>query len=135
MLLDMENQLKSVKSIVDDNKPENSMKMIKEIEKSLGEIAGSSPIKSKISKVRRALKGKKPNPEKALQQWEQGMSVYYKEIEWRKRASQELAKPLSDYTLLLKDSIGLRLQKKLNKEQALAVSVCKSSHEDISLFF
>jgi len=111
------------------------MKMIKEIEKSLGEISGSSPIKSKISKVRRALKGKKPNPEKALQQWEQRLSVYYQEIEWRKRASQELAKPLADYTLLLRDSIGLRLQKKLNKEQALAVSTCKSSHEDISLFF
>ncbi len=135
MLLEMENKLKSVKSIVDDNEPENAMKMIKEIEKSLGEISGSSPIKSKISKVRRALKGKKPNPEKALQQWEQGMSVYYQEIEWRKRASQELAKPLADYTLLLRDSIGLRLQKKLNKEQALAVSTCKSSHEDISLFF
>ena len=27
------------------------------------------------------------------------------------------------------------LAEKLNKEQALAVSVCKSSHEDISLFF
>ena len=135
MLLEMENQLKSVKSIVDDNDPENAMKMIKEIEKSLGGIAGSSPIKSKISKVRRALKGKKPNTEKALQQWEQGMSVYYQEIEWRKRASQELAQPLADYTLFLRDSIGLRLQKKLNKEQALAVSACKSSHEDISLFF
>ena len=135
MLLEMENKLKLVKSIVSDNEPGNAMKMIKEIEKSLGEISGSSPIKSKISKVRRALKGKKPNPEKALQQWEQGMSVYYQEIEWRKRASQELAQPLADYTLFLRDSIGLRLQKKLNKEQALAVSVCKSSHEDISLFF
>jgi hypothetical protein len=81
------------------------------------------------------LKGKKPNPEKALQQWEQGMSLFYQEIEWRNRASQELAQPLADYKLLLRDSIGLRLQKKLNKEQALAVSGCKSSHEDISLFF
>ena len=135
MLLEMENQLKSVKSIVDENDPKTAMKMIKEIEKILGAIAGSSPIKSKISKVRRALKGKKPNPEKALKQWEQGMSVYYQEIEWRKRASQELAQPLADYKLLLRDSIGLRLQKKLNREQALAVSACKSSHEDISLFF
>ena len=81
------------------------------------------------------MKGKKPNQEKALQQWEQGMTAFYQEVEWRKRASQELAKPLADYTLLLRDSIGLRLQKKLNKEQALAVSACKSSHEDISLFF
>jgi hypothetical protein len=111
------------------------MKMIKKIEKSLGAVAGSSPIKSKISKVRRALKGKNPKREKALQQWEQAMIVFYKEIEWRKLASQELAQPLEEYKLFLSDSIGLRLQKKLNKEQALAVSACKSSHEDISLFF
>ncbi len=135
MLLELENQLKSVKSIVDDNEPETAMKMIKKIEKSLGAVAGSSPIKSKISKVRRALKGKNPNRDKALQQWEQGMNVFYKEIEWRKLASQELAQPLEDYKLFLSESIGLRLQKKLNKEQALAVSACKSSHEDISLFF
>ena len=77
MLLELENQLKSVKSIVENNEPENAMKMIKDIEKNLGEIAGSSPIKSKISKARRALKGKKPNPEKSLQQWEEGMTVFY----------------------------------------------------------
>ena len=63
------------------------------------------------------------------------MTVFYQEVEWRKRASQELSKPLEDYKLFLSDSIGLRLQKKLNKEQALSVSACKSSHEDISLFF
>ena len=135
MLLELENQLKSVKSIVDDNEPETAMKMIKKIEKSLGAVAGSSPIKSKISKVRRALKGKNPNPEKALNQWELGMTAFYQEVEWRKRASQELGKQLEEYKFFLKDSIGLRLQKKLNKEQALAVSACKSSHEDISLFF
>ena len=81
------------------------------------------------------MKGKNPNRDKALQQWEQAMTVFYKEIEWRKLASQELAQPLEEYKLFLSDSIGLRLQKKLNKEQALAVSACKSSHEDISLFF
>ena len=135
ILLEMEDQLKSIKLIVEENEPENAMKMIKEIGKSLGNIAGSSPIKSKISKVRRALKGKKPKPEKALKQWEKGMSVFFEEIEWRKRAANELARPLADYDNLLRDSIGLRLQRKLNKEQALAVSACKSSHEDISLFF
>ena len=47
----MENKLKSVKSIVDDNEPENAMKMIKEIEKSLGEISGSSPINQKFLRL------------------------------------------------------------------------------------
>ncbi|GIT71178.1 MAG: hypothetical protein Ct9H300mP28_09920 [Pseudomonadota bacterium] len=47
------------------------------------------------------------------------MSVYYQEIEWRKRASQELAQPLADYTLFLRDSIGLRLRKNSKRNRPL----------------
>ncbi|MBL4578968.1 MAG: hypothetical protein JKY05_00805 [SAR324 cluster bacterium] len=63
------------------------------------------------------------------------MAIYFQEINWRQLAVNELAQPLANYEFLLKDSIGLRMQKKLNKDQALAVATCKSSHEDISLFF
>ncbi|SVA64247.1 uncharacterized protein METZ01_LOCUS117101, partial [marine metagenome] len=135
MLINMENQLKSIKSVIEEEQPDSAMKRIKEIESSLGSIAGASPIKSKISKARRALKGKNPNSEKALKQWQNGMTIYFQEMEWRQRALKELHEPLANYELLLRDSIGLRLQKKLNLDQAKAVSVCKSSHEDISLFF
>ena len=135
MLINIENQLKSIKTVIEEEQPDSAMQRIKEIESRLGNIAGASPIKSKFSKARRALKGKKPNPEKALQQLQLGMSVYYQEIEWRQLAINELAQPLANYELLLKDSIGLRMQKKLNKDQAIAVAACKSSHEDISLFF
>jgi len=63
------------------------------------------------------------------------MSIYYLEIEWRQRAVKELAQPLANYEILLKDSIGLRLQKKLSFEHGKSVSACKASHKDISLFF
>jgi hypothetical protein len=135
MLINMENQLKSIKSVIEEEQPDSAMQRIKEIESSLGSIAGASPIKSKFSKARRALKGKKPNVENALRHWQNGMKIYFQEINWRQLAVNELAQPLANYELLLKDSIGLRMQKKLNKDQALAVSACKSSHEDISLFF
>jgi hypothetical protein len=134
-LLEMDKVLNSIKSIIENEQPDSAMQRIKKIESALGGIKGASSIKSKISKARRALKGKKHNPEKALQQWQLGMSVYYQEIEWRQRAVIELAQPLANYELLLKDSIGLRMQQKLNKDLALAVAACKSSHEDISLFF
>ena len=131
----MESQLKSLQSVIEEEQPETAMKRIKEIESRLGNIAGSSPSKSKISKARRALKGKNPNSEKALKQWQNGMTLYFQELEWRQRALKELHGPLANYEFLLRDSIGLRLQKKLNLDQAKAVSACKSSHKDISLFF
>ena len=134
-LLEVEILLNSIKSIIEKEQPDSAMTRIKEIESALGGIKGASSIKSKISKARRALKGKNPNPEKGLKQWELGMSVYFKEIEWRQQAVKELAQPLNKYEMLLKDSIGLRLQKKLSLEHGKSVSACKSSHEDISLFF
>ena len=70
-----------------------------------------------------------------MKQWQLGMTIYYQEIEWRQRAVKELAQPLANYEMLLKDSIGLRLQNKLSLEHGKSVSACKSSHEDISLFF
>ena len=35
----------------------------------------------------------------------------------------------------IKNTIGLRLQEKLTKEQAKYVAACKSKHKDISLNF
>ena len=63
------------------------------------------------------------------------MTIYYLEIEWRQRALKELSQPLANYDMLLKDSIGLRLQKKLSVEHGKSVAACKSTHEDLSLFF
>jgi len=40
-----------------------------------------------------------------------------------------------DYDNLLKDSIGLRSQNRLNKDQALEVARCNSNHRDIALRF
>ena len=134
-LLEAETLLNSVKSIIEEEEPKSAMQHIKKIESKIGSIKGASSIKSKISKARRSLKGKKASPEKAMKQWQLGMTIYYQEIEWRQRAVKELAVPLANYEILLKDSIGLRLQNKLSLEHGKSVSVCKSSHEDISLFF
>ena len=56
-------------------------------------------------------------------------------MQWRQKALSELIQPLDAYDSLIKDSIGLRSQKKLGLEQAKSIAVCKSSHQDISLNF
>ena len=111
------------------------MARIKMVEKSLGSVAGASPIKSKVSKARRALKGNNPNPEKAARVLAEGLELYTAEVAWRQRAATELAPALEEYDHALKGSIGVRLQRRLTSEQAEFVSRCKSVHRDISLNF
>lgn len=134
-LRNQRNKIESIGQIIMQQEPDVAMKQIKLIEKELGNIEGSSSIKSKISKARRALKGKNSDREKANKFWKEALTIFDKEMQWRQKALSGLSQPLDAYDSLIKDSIGLRSQKKLGLEQAKSIAVCKSSHQDISLNF
>ena len=56
------------------------------------------------------------------------------EIAWRESAAPLLPE-LARYDDAVKTTIGLRLQKRLNDEQAKDIAACQSAHRDISLAF
>ena len=62
-------------------------------------------------------------------------TLFNKEVNWRKEASENLMPELEKYNLAIKDNIGLRLQSRLTKEQAKLVASCNAVHRDISLNF
>jgi tripartite ATP-independent transporter DctM subunit len=107
----------------------------KAVEKALGKIAGGSTIRSNISKARRSLTGRKPNPQKSLAEFKAGLSLYVSEVTWRHRAVTDLLPGLARYNDIIKSTIGLRQQEKLTSEQAAEIAVCQSHHRDISLSF
>ena len=72
---------------------------------------------------------------KALNLLSQGMGLFEAEVTWRSRAKAELLGDLLVYDDLLKNSIGLRLQRYMTTEQAQYVAVCHSHHKDVSLNF
>ena len=61
--------------------------------------------------------------------------IFVLEKEWRAIAEKELLFQLSKFDDSIKNTIGLRLQQKLTKEQAKYVAACRASHTDISLNF
>ncbi|PHQ70200.1 MAG: C4-dicarboxylate ABC transporter permease [Sneathiella sp.] len=95
-------------------------------------IAGASDIKSGLSKVRRRLKGKTPKLEQAAKELDKTIAEYDTQLVWRNSAEINLVAGLEKYEKALRGSVGLRLQSKLNKEQALFVASCRSGHTDIS---
>jgi tripartite ATP-independent transporter DctM subunit len=131
----LEVQLKGLTKAIAERPADEAMALIKESEKDLGAIAGTSAINSKLSKARRALKGKDQNPEKALQLLQDGLQVYAAEVSWRNRAAAAPGPVLADYENAIRGSIGLRLQRRLNPDQIKAVASCQSEHRDVSLQF
>ena len=127
--------LAGLDAVVANESPEPAMEIIKAAERELGEVAGSGRIKGRLSKARRALRGKSPDPEKAAGFLAEARERYAEEVEWRTRAAQELAPGLAAYDDAIKHSIGLRVQNRLTQEQAQLVAECQSVHRDVSLHF
>lgn len=128
-------QLKDLEAVIANEPAKVAMDQIKQAEKVLGRIAGASKIKSKLYKARRAIKGKKPDPEKAIKYLKESLKLYADEVEWRSQAAAELGPALATYDDAIKNSIGLRLQRRLSDDQVEQVARCRSVHRDHSLQF
>ena len=134
-LAGLEQQMAALETAMINESAEAAMERIEQAENALGKVAGTSDIKSKLSQARRALKGNNPEPEKAIQLLSEGLTVYAAEVDWRRRATAELGPALASYDNAIKDSIGLRLQRRLTVDQVKAVASCQSVHRDFSLQF
>ena len=123
------------KNLIFNEPREKAINRIKEIETKLNEIAGADLIKEKISKARRALKKDEVDINKIEMLLDEAKEIYILEKEWRKKANIDLLPELIKFDNSIKNTIGLRLQAKLTKEQAKYVAACRAVHKDISLNF
>lgn len=131
----LEAPLLQMKGVIETATPDEATERFKAIESQLGEISGTSKIKSPLSKARRLFKKGEPDREKALGYFEESVSTYREELAWRQQALQSVAPGLLAYDDALKPTVGLRLQPRMSLERAKQVSACKSTHNDISLYF
>jgi len=114
---------------------EEGIEFLKGIERAIGDIEGTSETKKLLAKARRELKSKKGKPEKVVGFLEEAVASYEEDLTWRAKAKDDLLPELITYREAIKDTIGLRKQDKLPREQALYVASCSSGHRDISLNF
>ncbi len=124
-----------VRQAIDTKPPEEAMDIVQVLEKEFGEVAGASKIKSALAKSRRTLKKKQPDLDKAKSEFEEAASLYEGQTVWRKATQGALAEGLANYELALRDTVGLRQQPGMTRDQALSVASCQSGHRDISLNF
>jgi tripartite ATP-independent transporter DctM subunit len=134
-LANLESTLDRLEAVIRDEPPKQAMETIKTAEAVIDEVPGTGDFRSKVSKARRALKGKQPDPAKALALLAEAKQLFAAELEWRQRAGERLGAELADYDDAIKDTIGVRLQRRLNTELAKEVAACQSHHRDISLNF
>jgi len=133
--LNIDSEILNLKEIIFNESKDDGMNRIKSIEKILNEIAGAELIKEKLTKARRTLKKDDADINKIITLLDEAVEIYMLENEWRAKAEKELLPQLNKFDDSIKNTIGLRLQEKLTKEQAKYVAACRSTHTDISLNF
>ena len=134
-LLNLETDILKLRELVINESKDDGMNSIKSIEKILNEIAGAELIKEKLTEARRTLKKDDADINIINTLLYEANKIYMFENEWRAKAEKELLPQLNKFDDSIKNTIGLRLQEKLTKEQAKYVAACRSTHTDISLNF
>ena len=131
----LQHKLPPMQEIIANEPPENAMASLKALRAEFDLLTNADPVKSKLSKARRALRGINPDPEKAVEQLMLAIERFDSEIAWRSRAVQELKPELEAYDLVIKQTIGMRLQERLTPDQAESIASCLAVHKDLSLYF
>ncbi|MGB0520341.1 MAG: TRAP transporter large permease subunit [Candidatus Puniceispirillaceae bacterium] len=106
---------------------------IKDASATLNDVAGSSEVKSLLSKARRAYK--KDDIEKADGLMTEAQALVAAEISWRESAVRDVLPALASYQQETAANIGLRGQDRLPEFLVPRISACRSVHTDISLNF
>ena len=132
---DLKGELETLRSVITDQEPAQSEGIVNELSKSFGQVAGADKVKSALSKVRRALKNKSPDKEKALKEYDKALEEYADGEAWRASAEGDLSEGVRTYLAGITSTLGARQQPKLTREQGLFLAKCNSGHRDVSLSF
>lgn len=121
--------------IISNQSAEDATNAIKSLNTELGLLTEMHRVQSKLSKARRALRGNNPKPEKAREQVNKAIEQMAAELVWHKEAAEKLPAELTRYKDSIARTIGMRMQERLDDDQAESIASCLSVHKDISLHF
>jgi len=120
--------------ITDDGPHEDARDRIKAAASAVREVAGTGDIASQLDKAAKDLRKRKPKPKKARKSLASALKAFDKDLKGRE-AGAALLPELMGFEEGIRNSIGLRQQDRLTKEQAAEISGCLARHRDISLNF
>jgi hypothetical protein len=132
---ELSNDIKILKSKIDNRSYLNAIEDIDNMFDKVGEISGSDEFADKLDYLITLMDEDEKDPEQIQKIANDTYLHFDKEVSWRKEFNKKYMDRINAHLQALSETIGLRLQQKLTKEQAIYVSKCNSVHRDISLNF
>jgi len=79
----LEGDLQAIREVITSTDPSEAEGQVNDLAKRFGDVEGADDIKSALSDARRALKAKEPDPEKALEAYEEASQAFESQKQWR----------------------------------------------------
>ena len=105
------------------------------LEATLDDVPGADDVASGLSGARRALDDEEPEPDEALEELDEALEAREEELEWRRAVDARTSETLIALGARLRETLGIRSQQRMSREQALYVASCNAGHRDVSLNF
>lgn len=131
----LEGDLRALRANIETMAEADAEPVVTALSKSFGKVEGASDVRSDLSKAAKALKARTPDREKALQAYDDALATYEEQVAWRANAESALKAPLANYLTAISGTLGVRMQDKLSRDQALFLASCNAVHRDLSLNF
>ncbi len=132
---ELSQDMKLLKSKIDNRGYIDAIEFIDNIFEKVGEISGSDEFADKLDYLITLMDEDEVDFEKLQSSANDTYVLFQQEIDWRKNFKKKHMDKITTHDKVISETIGLRLQSKLTKEQAIYVSKCNSIHRDISLNF
>ena len=134
-LSQISDKLRAVRGQIQNNSLDLALRDVRAIYSELSKVPGANKPVNLLSKARRSIDSKKPNPEKALAFIDDALFAIKDETEWRKNMFTGPYKKLVAFESYTKNNLGLREQERLTEEQVDMIVPCLARHRNISLHF
>jgi len=131
----LKDEMENLRGVINSQSEVKAADVVEATLAKVGAVPGADKVRSELYKVRRALTGRTPDKNVALNALNTTLQVYESEVAWRKKAEQGVLYGLRTYEAAIHDTIGLRKQEKLPHNVVPSIAGCTAYHRDISLEF
>jgi len=120
---------------LDAEGPAAAEEAIDDLPSAFRDVEAGDAITDALRDARRPYRDPEPDAAEIREHLVAARAAFEEELAWRRRAAEQVLPELESYEAAIRDTIGLRGQPRLSREQALDVAACRASHTDISLHF
>ncbi|MEM9139179.1 MAG: TRAP transporter large permease subunit, partial [Pseudomonadota bacterium] len=133
-LASLEADLTQLRADMATGEPKALVERIEDLRSEMRDANAARDTVKGLSDARKELR-KDPDPVAAAEALDASVAAFAEDIAWRQSAKTQVLPGLAAYQREIADTIGLRSQDRLPREQALYVATCNSDHRDLSLNF